>query len=307
LESSQPGQRARIYGTPQGPAKPALVTYRITVTDEAHDTGHVDLVINRKLAISTSHALPAANEGKSYASTLVAAGGARPYRWTAPDAPTGLSIDPDTGAIAWESPTGTQFAIRVADNDGHTDERTFAITVRPVHWWERWFHTGNWLTALGLGLPVTGAVWILFYAIATPGRTLTYLGVGLLTALAAFLSGCLIGFLFGIPRAVSSGKSRLDPASNEYAPSSNLAEVSDWLTKLLLGAGLVQLTHLGAPIAHLIDTVAAGLTATAATTVPSSAAKVMAGSILIGYVAIGLLDSYVVTTLWYQNRLGKVG
>jgi hypothetical protein len=35
--------------------------------------------------------------------------------------------------------------------------------------------------------------------------------------------------------------------------------VSDWLTKLLLGAGLVQLTRLGAPISQLIDSVAAGL------------------------------------------------
>lgn len=120
-----------------------------------------------------------------------------------------------------------------------------------------------------------------------------------------FLIGCLIGFLFGIPKVVSSGQARLGSGSAEYAPSSNLAEVSDWLTKLLLGAGLVQLTHLGAPIGHLIDTVGAGLTATTVTSGPSSAAKVMAGAILFGYVAIGMLDAYVVTTVWYQNRLSK--
>jgi Putative Ig domain len=133
LDSPPPGLRARIDGTPQGPAKSVPVTYSITVTDDAHDIGHVDLVINPKLAISTPHALPAATEGKPYTSTLAAAGGASPYTWTAPDAPAGLSIDRDTGAIAWESPTDTQFAIRVIDNVGHTDEQSFTITVRPVH------------------------------------------------------------------------------------------------------------------------------------------------------------------------------
>jgi hypothetical protein len=128
----------------------------------------------------------------------------------------------------------------------------------------------------------------------------------MLTALAAFLSGCVAGFLFGIPRVVSSGQLRHDRGSQAYTPSTNLAEVSDWLTKLLLGAGLVQLTRLGAPIGHLIDTVAAGLTPAAAPTVPSSAAKVMAGAILFGYAAFGLLDAYVVTTMWYRQKLEKL-
>jgi hypothetical protein len=140
------------------------------------------------------------------------------------------------------------------------------------------------------------------------------------TAIAAFLSGCLIGFLFGIPRVVSSGQLRHDtgqfrrdkgsglpaPSSNLYTPSSNLAEVSDWLTKLLLGAGLVQLTRLGAPISQLIDSVAAGLAPAAAAGSANSAAKVMAGAILFGYVAIGMLDAYVVTTVWYQNKLTSI-
>jgi hypothetical protein len=78
--------------------------------------------------------------------------------------------------------------------------------------------------------------------------------------------------------------------ANECSPSSNLAEVSDWLTKLLLGAGLVQLTHPAAPISHLIDSIAAGPAATTATGT-SSAAKVMAGSILFGYAVIGMLDA----------------
>jgi hypothetical protein len=75
------------------------------------------------------------------------------------------------------------------------------------------------------------------------------------------------------------------------------------LTKLLLGAGLVSLTKIGAPLGHLIDTVAAGLTVA---TSPSSSAKLVAGAVLFGYGAIGFLIGYLVTTLWYQSELEKV-
>ena len=162
--------------------------------------------------------------------------------------------------------------------------------------WSR--HTSNWLAALALWVPAFGAMWILIYAFTTPGAHWSYASIGLLTSLAALVTGYLAGFLFGIPRVVSSGALR--HATNEYTPSSNLAEVSDWLTKLLLGAGLVQLTRLGAPVAHLIDNIAAGLHSTAAS---ASGAKVAAGAILFGYTITGILVGYVMTTLWYQKRI----
>lgn len=306
LDTPQPGGQTRIHGTPAGPTQPEPVTYKITVTDTAGDADHADLTINPKLVISTAPALPVATEGKPYAAVLEAKGGAPPYTWTVSEAPDGLSVAADTGAITWGNAIGdTRFNIHAADNAGHADDSQFTIRVLPPHWWERFLNIGNWLSFLALGVPILGTIWILIYAFSTPGSHWTYFGVGMAAALAAFLLGCLIGFLFGIPRFVSSGQARLGSGSDAYAPSSNLAEVSDWLTKLLLGAGLVQLTHLGAPISHLIGTVAAGLTATSATSGPSSAAKVMAGSILIGYVAIGMLDAYVVTTVWYQNKLSK--
>ena len=162
--------------------------------------------------------------------------------------------------------------------------------------WSR--HTSNWLAALALWVPAFGALWILIYAFTTPGAHWSYASIGLLTSLAALVTGYLAGFLFGIPRVVSSGALR--HASNEYTPSSNLAEVSDWLTKLLLGAGLVQLTRLGAPVAQLIDNIAAGLHSTAAS---ASGAKVAAGAILFGYTITGILVGYVMTTLWYQRKI----
>ena len=73
-----------------------------------------------------------------------------------------------------------------------------------------------------------------------------------------------------------------------------------------LGPGLRRhvdpdlLTRLGAPVAQLIDNIAAGLHSTAAS---ASGAKVAAGAILFGYTITGILVGYVMTTLWYQRKI----
>lgn len=223
-----------------------------------------------------------------------------------------------------------QFNARVVDDAGHIDESRFSVKVRQVSWWRRilsesggpnlrisilnikvrakrrrafgpWNHFTFWLYIFSLVIPIVGGIWIIFYAFSTPGSHWNYLAVGMITAFAAFLIGIFTGFLFGIPRVVSSGQVR--QSQSAYTPSSNLAEVSDWLTKLLLGAGLVQLTHLSAPISKLIDNVANGLYIAGAS---SWAAKVTAGAILFGYIVTGLLTGYVVTTMWYQRKLAQL-
>lgn len=190
------------------------------------------------------------------------------------------------------------------------------------------------------GLYLLGLIVIIGYAVSTNGRHFQYVGVGVLTAFAATVTGNLFGFLLGIPRAVSSGTVRQEvaptppatptapletavPGSNERSPnaqsdnivgttvspraarfaqSTNLAEISDWLTKLLLGAGLVSLTKLGKPLGALIHTIAAGLV----TQTVTGPAVVMAGSIVITFLVLGFMVAYVVTTVWYSKLLEHV-
>jgi hypothetical protein len=188
--------------------------------------------------------------------------------------------------------------------------------------------------ALSIALFFLGFILIVLYAYAMTGPHLRYLSVGLLTACAALLGGGLAGLVVGVPRDVSSGAlraktsrsgSRLDADSTagradaksseagagasansnlgSFEPSTNLAEISDWLTKLLLGAGLVGLTHLGGPLTRLIDTVARGIGPVTPAGKVTEAAVVMAATILIAYAVLGFLDGYLTTTLWYGKRL----
>lgn len=68
---------------------------------------------------------------------------------------------------------------------------------------------------------------------------------GILVGLAAVLVGALAGFIFGIPKHVATaGGSPGGAESNEYEGNTSLEQISDWLTKILVGAGLVELKGL---------------------------------------------------------------
>jgi hypothetical protein len=195
---------------------------------------------------------------------------------------------------------------------------------------------------VNIAMFIFGAVLIVLYVISTVGPHMRYISVGLLTACAAFLIGTLVGLVLAIPRVLSSGAYRhqtstsgINRQSNQepdgtspadagskpaevtgergrgqretprFLPSSNLAEISDWLTKLLLGAGLVELTRLGQPLSKLIDNVARGLGGATASGAVTESAVVIAGAILITYVALGFLGGYLTTSFWYARALQR--
>ncbi len=72
-------------------------------------------------------------------------------------------------------------------------------------------------------------------------------------ACAAWMAGSLLGFLFGVPRFKSDSGMRRTASTSEaaqsaanFTPNTNLEQISDWLTKIIVGATLVQI----GPIAH---------------------------------------------------------
>lgn len=62
----------------------------------------------------------------------------------------------------------------------------------------------------------------------------------LLLAGATLFLGGFIGFLFAIPRKISSSDVSLSSTS-KYMGNDNLVQISDWLTKIIVGIGLTKL------------------------------------------------------------------
>jgi hypothetical protein len=71
-------------------------------------------------------------------------------------------------------------------------------------------------------------------------------GYGILFAGAAFIAGVMFGYLFGLRPSVQ--QKTVDGQTSTPIMQTNLEEIADWLTKLILGAGLVSLTKLPIPI-----------------------------------------------------------
>jgi len=84
------------------------------------------------------------------------------------------------------------------------------------------------------------------------------LAFGSMAAGAALMVGALFGFVFGIPRSLQGDPSTLKDGQVQgqlYSANTNLEQISDWLTKILVGVGLTQL----AQIPTLIRTLGEGL------------------------------------------------
>ena len=318
-----------------------LFTVKVTDTAGQSDSRGFTIIVNAKL-VMLDEMTPSGAPSGAQAEVLVelrADGGVKPYRWAvAPGSswPEGLPhVDSDTGRISGlpTRPGTTMVKVQVTDAANHIATADLVIKATVPSRWRRPVgarrvsrvkiarllvtvspkkrgllrHVTAWLAFLGIAAPVGGTAWVVVYSFSTPGQHWTYLGVGVLTSLATFVAGAFVGFLLGIPRAVSSGELRQNRSaaagSSGAGTVSNLAEISDWLTKLVLGAGLVELTRLGGPVGRLIDNVAAGLHSSGVSAASVQTARVMAGAIIVGYVIMGLLDGYIVTTTWYQAKI----
>jgi tetratricopeptide (TPR) repeat protein/uncharacterized integral membrane protein len=119
-------------------------------------------------------------------------------------------------------------------------------------------------------------------------------GAGLIY-LAASLGGSLLGFLFGIPRSLQSDKPTTGSANGDdghtQQTNTNLEQISDWLTKILVGVGLTQLPDLGQGVLKVARhlTPALGVPQSDESGVALTAALVVSGTL------VGFLFAYIHT------------
>lgn len=109
--------------------------------------------------------------------------------------------------------------------------------------------TRNSLEYLICGL-ITGFVGIVLFAVQVyPDwkKVLLAIGVASMIASSALAAGVFVGFLFGLPRTLQPGfflnssEDKQSKSNHGYRVNANLEEISDWLTKILVGIGLTQI------------------------------------------------------------------
>lgn len=83
----------------------------------------------------------------------------------------------------------------------------------------------------------------------TPLIAAALIGMCGIVALASAAVGGMLGFLFGIPRTLAddggSGDNKVVAEARYTRSNTNLEQVSDWLTKILIGATLVEVKSIG--------------------------------------------------------------
>jgi hypothetical protein len=98
-----------------------------------------------------------------------------------------------------------------------------------------------------------------------------------------------IGFLFGVPRT----------SATDTSTNTNLEQISDRLTKVLVGVGLTQLAKLPTNLGLLASYIAAGY--------KDSANNVFALSLLLYFSALGFLTGYLLIRLALQSEFDRAG
>jgi hypothetical protein len=159
-----------------------------------------------------------------------------------------------------------------------------------------------------------GVVAIVIYAIRTEhwisGTVAQVIGAGLLTAGASLGAGGFVGFLFGVPKstqpAADNGGSKPSGSASEsnskddkndgtkpaYGGNTNLEQISDWLTKTIVGVSLVEFHKLPPYLGKLSEYVAAGLDGDPLTT------KAIALVIMVYFASTGFLVGYLWTRIY---------
>lgn len=156
-----------------------------------------------------------------------------------------------------------------------------------------------------LAVGFLAAIWVGWYACA--------IGPVLLWCVACLAVGGVVGFLFGIPRsdgkvahanvlkdAVTTGGLQTSPTAGRdnvsIRPNTNLEEVSDWLTKIIVGLTLVHLKSIEERVMAISRNAASALSAA-----PTASDVSAATALIVGFAVIGFLCGYLYTRLFLQG------
>jgi len=127
------------------------------------------------------------------------------------------------------------------------------------------------------------------------------LGTGLLIGGACFTTGGLMGFLFAIPKLLQNTSLLPESAASNkviFLHNDNLVQISDWLTKIIVGVGLTQLHD----IPPALFSIGGQLS-------PSFGYGEVGRNIAVGcvlyFIVVGFLSVYIWTRLYFIKLLRR--
>ena len=111
--------------------------------------------------------------------------------------------------------------------------------------------------------------------------------------------GFLFGFIFGIPKVIAATTSGTNPALNDPTQiaspklkvNTNLEDISDWLTKVLVGASLTQIVKIPGAISR----------AAAFMSMQDIQSASFNAALLVYYSALGFLSGYIITRTFFAR------
>jgi len=125
-------------------------------------------------------------------------------------------------------------------------------------------------------------------------EALSVLGSAIVVAAAAGAIGAFLGFLFGIPKTLQSNL--LDSGEGtRYLANTNLEQISDWLTKILVGIGLVQIARAPDALSSLADALA-----------PAFGGNEASPTFALSLTIYSAVSAFVMTYLWTRALLRGV-
>jgi len=171
------------------------------------------------------------------------------------------------------------------------------------------------LNLIGFGIFGILVIWAVWW-----GRC----SVALLWACASAAVGFIVGFLFGFPRTIAQPvsiagapaagyvdeKQSTDIAvsvesrrrASRLAVNTNLEQVSDWITKTIVGVGLVELRSLPRRFGEL----ATYASSTLGRPITGSASDAAAAALIAYFAVLGFLGGYLITRMFFQVAFDRV-
>jgi len=137
-----------------------------------------------------------------------------------------------------------------------------------------------------------GIVGILFFS--SYYGSLRILSISLILSAASMACGALLGFLFGIPKTLQQNSELSADTKTDYLANTNLEQISDWLTKIIVGVSLTQIGK--AP--RYLDQFGNELSKALAN---DQSSKIASITLLVFFGVVGFMFGFLTTRLFLKN------